>query len=243
VTLVQIGWIGRLWVPAGLGLSSFIVLALLELAVPAVAERAGVTPYHPRHIAERYGLFTLIVLGESVTSVVVAIEAAIHQSQDKTGLIGRAAAGLIILFAMWWLYFDKSAVGMLDNLRSSLVWGYGHYLIFASIAAVGAGLNVGTLYQLGEVHVSGAVAGFALTVPVAVFLVVVWALHLRHRHTRPASASFPIVSLLILGSTFTGDPLLAAAILIVLLVVITVVTSRSRMKPAGSEVSLGTAGH
>ena len=113
-----------------------------------LAERTGVTPYHPEHIAERYGLFTVIVLGESVTAVVIAIEAGIHESEYKAGPLGLAAAGIVILFAMWWVYFDKSAAGMLQTLNSSLLWGYGHYLIFASIAAVGAGLNVGTEYDL-----------------------------------------------------------------------------------------------
>ena len=38
-----------------------------ELAVPVLAERAGpMTSWHPEHIAERYGLFTLIVLGEAI---------------------------------------------------------------------------------------------------------------------------------------------------------------------------------
>ncbi len=159
--------------------------------MPALAERTGVTPYHPEHIAERYGLFTVIVLGESVTAVVIAIEAGIHESEYKAGPLGLAAAGIVILFAMWWVYFDKSAAGMLRTLNSSLLWGYGHYLIFASIAAVGAGLNVGTEYDLGAIHISRTLAGFALTIPVAVFLVVVWALHLRHRHTRLASGVLP----------------------------------------------------
>ena len=34
--------------------------------MPVWAERAGPTTWHPHHIAERYGLFTLIVLGESI---------------------------------------------------------------------------------------------------------------------------------------------------------------------------------
>ena len=206
--------------------------------MPGVAERTGVTPYHPEHIAERYGLFTLIVLGESVTAVVVAIEAAIHGGGGKSGPIALAAAGIVILFAMWWVYFDKSVAGMLDTLNSSLVWGYGHYLIFASIAAVGAGLNVGLRYDLGEIHVGRMVAGLALTVPVAVFLVVVWALHLRHRHTPAASASFPIAAVLVLASTFTGNPAVVSAIVVVLLVTITVVTSRGPALPAGPRVSL-----
>ena len=190
-------------------------MALLELAVPALAERTGVTPYHPEHIAERYGLFTVIVLGESVTAVVVAIEAGIHESEYKAGPLGLAAAGIVILFAMWWVYFDKSAADMLRTLNSSLLWGYGHYLIFASAAAVGAGLNVGTEYDLGTIQISRTLAGFALTIPVAVFLVVVWALHLRHRHTRSASASFPIAALLVLASTFTGNPAVVTAVVVV----------------------------
>ena len=166
IVVVQIGWIARLWLPEEWQLASFVVLALLELAVPAVAERSGVTPYHPAHIAERYGLFTVIVLGESVTAVVIAIEAGIHENEHKAALLGLAGAGIVILFGMWWVYFDKSAAGMLSTLNSSLIWGYGHYLIFASIAAVGAGLNVGVAHELGEIHVSDTAAGFALTVPV-----------------------------------------------------------------------------
>jgi low temperature requirement protein LtrA len=138
VGVVQVGWIARLWLPGSLGLISFFVLAAMELAVPAVAERTGVTPYHPSHIAERYGLFTVIVLGESVTAVVVTIEAGIHDADHKAGMIGLAAAGIVILCSMWWVYFDKSGHSMLNTLRSSLILGCGHYLIFASIAAVAA---------------------------------------------------------------------------------------------------------
>ena len=65
--------------------------------MPALAERTGITPYHPSHIAERYGLFTVIVLGESVTAVVRTLEAAVHEAEHKAGLIGLAAAGLLIL--------------------------------------------------------------------------------------------------------------------------------------------------
>ena len=54
------------WVPG------FITLAALELAVPVWAERAAPTTWHPQHIAERYGLLTLIVLGESILAATVA---------------------------------------------------------------------------------------------------------------------------------------------------------------------------
>src|SRR5262245_46464638 len=62
VTLVQVAWIARLWIPADLDVASFLFLVACELAVPVVAERAERTTWHPSHIAERYGLFTIIVL-------------------------------------------------------------------------------------------------------------------------------------------------------------------------------------
>ena len=52
--------------PAVPGRIAFIVLIGAELAIPVIAERQGTTPWHPHHITERYGLFTLILLGESL---------------------------------------------------------------------------------------------------------------------------------------------------------------------------------
>ena len=61
----------------------------LELAIPYWAESAGRTPWHPGHIAERYGLFTLIVLGESVLAATVGVQAAL----DATSTVRRAGTG------------------------------------------------------------------------------------------------------------------------------------------------------
>src|ERR687894_772060 len=60
-----------------------------------------------------------------------------------------AVAGYVIVAAMWWIYFDLPVERLLTRARTafsaleetqSFVWGYGHYLIFASAAAVGVGL-------------------------------------------------------------------------------------------------------
>src|SRR4030095_109198 len=47
--------------------------------------------------------------------------------------------GLLTVFAMWWLYFSKEAHEFLTSLRAAIVWGYGHYLVFASAAGVWGG--------------------------------------------------------------------------------------------------------
>ena len=74
ITVVQAGWVVW-WVvlPRSARLWLFLVLAAAELAVPLWAEAAGRTSWHPGHIAERYGLFTIIVLGESLLAPTVGV--------------------------------------------------------------------------------------------------------------------------------------------------------------------------
>ncbi len=52
----------------------FSLGVILELAVPALAERQGNTSWHRHHIIERYGLLTIIVLGETFLSSATALE-------------------------------------------------------------------------------------------------------------------------------------------------------------------------
>lgn len=66
IAVVQLCWLLLLLLPPVPGRIAVVVLVLAELAVPLVAERNGTTPWHPHHITERYGLFTLILLGESL---------------------------------------------------------------------------------------------------------------------------------------------------------------------------------
>lgn len=159
-------------------------------------------------------------------AVVVALDNAVAEADHRATLIAVAPAGLCILFSMWWLYFDKPADGVLYGLRSSLIWGFGHYLVFGSIAAVGAGLTAFAEHDAGEIEVSARLAGAVVAVPVAVFLVVVWALHLRHRHTPLASAAFLITAGLVLLAPFTGAAVYVVGALLLALVTVTVVTSR-----------------
>ena len=71
---------------------------------------AGPTSWHPRHIAERYGLFTLIVLGESVLAATLAVQCGARRRRRRraTSLV-IVGGGLLIVFAMWWIYFAKPA--------------------------------------------------------------------------------------------------------------------------------------
>lgn len=92
VTVCQIGWLGLLALPEHDIPWVFVVVGLLELAVPALAERERQTTWHPHHISERYGLFTIIVLGETIAAATLAVQAALDRDDALGTLLPIAAA-------------------------------------------------------------------------------------------------------------------------------------------------------
>ncbi len=117
-------------------------------------------PWHRHHIAERYELFTIIVLGEVILATSQAISGALDDHGLDDQLILLIAGALLMVFSMWWIYFKRP---MVDSLRprTSFVFGYVHGFVFASIAAVGACLA--TLVDLveGKAHVATSDRGYS----------------------------------------------------------------------------------
>jgi hypothetical protein len=105
------------------------------------------------------------------------------------------------------------------------MWGYGHCLVFASAAAVGAGLAVAVDHVTHEADVRASVAGFAVAVPVAVYLLVVWVLHVIPRGRGPVAVAFPVVAVLVLATPLTPVPVQLTAVLVAALVTAAVLTS------------------
>jgi low temperature requirement protein LtrA len=203
IALVQVVWVALLFVPVRFFVPGFVLLGILELLIPAWAERAGMTPWHPHHITERYGLMTIIVLGESVLAATMAAQQAIASDRAMADLAPLIVGGLLIVFAMWWLYFDHSAATRLSNLKRALTWGYGHYLVFAAAAAVGAGLAVALDHDIDKAHISDFAAGAAVAIPVALYLSVLWLLHAR---TGPPAVPYmtPVMVALVLLAPLTN---------------------------------------
>ena len=93
--------------------------------------------FHPEHIPERYGLFTLIVLGESV----LAVAAGTAGTGWYSTVVVTGVFGFVIAACIWWLYFDYvESSGLQISPRASFFWGYGHLPIYAGIAASGVGI-------------------------------------------------------------------------------------------------------
>ncbi len=211
ITLVQIGWGLVLLVPDDLRPYVVPLGVLAELAVPVLAELRTRTSWHPHHIAERYGLFTLIVLGETVAAATLAVQSAVDEHEAFGELAPIAAGGLLLCFAAWWIYFARPIHDHLTSSRRAFLWGYGHYLVLGAAAAVGAGLEVAVEQAVGQAHVSVTAATAAVTVPAALYLLTVWLLHSRHTKSGAAQAVLPAASAAVLACTALGHSGVLAA--------------------------------
>jgi low temperature requirement protein LtrA len=178
IAAAESGWLLRQWLDDAGALADgalpavFAALVVAELTIPVWAERARPTSWHPHHIAERYGLFAIILLGESVLAASTGVRRAAGDGLDLPH-VSMGVAALALVFALWWLYFLQPAgTGLASNRDRSFAWGYGHYGLFAALALVGAGLEA-AVAQPGtpEPAVAYSVAG-----PTAVFLVLLWVL-------------------------------------------------------------------
>ncbi|WP_072313452.1 low temperature requirement protein A [Agrococcus sp. Marseille-P2731] len=179
ILLAQLGWVALAIAHLELLPTALHAGALyaVELGGPLVAERGTPTPWHPHHIAERYGLLAIITLGEGVLGTIAAVQPVIERQGWSVDAIVIVGAGTVLTFGMWWLYFAAPFGEMLHRRpRSTFLFGYGHMLVFGAIAAVGAGLHVAAYVIEGEsaVGYTGAVAVTA--VPVAVFLIIHFAI-------------------------------------------------------------------
>lgn len=217
ISFVQVLWVARLWAPQSWSVASFAALALVEMAIPAWAERAAPTTWHPHHIAERYSLFTIIALGESILAATHAVEAATGTGATFLPLAPVILGGLLIVFGAWWLYFDHPGHEALSSLPAAFVWGYGHYFVFGAVAAIGAGIAVALDQVTHASQISRSVAGAAVAIPTAIYLASLWVLHARTDRGMSARFVAPLVIVAILFTPFTPQPVLATGLLIAVL--------------------------
>ncbi|KUH38964.1 MULTISPECIES: low temperature requirement protein A [Streptomyces] len=231
VLACQAGWSALLFAPGAAKPWVFLVMACAEMTVPLLAERGRgrSTAWHAHHIAERYGLFTIIVLGESIAAATVAVKEGAAENDALDDLLPIAVGGLLLVFAAWWVYFVVPAHARLRTTGRGFLWGYGHYLIFATAAAVGAGVEVAVEQSVGKAPISDTAAAAAVTLPAALYLLLVWALHARYfKFGIAQQLVLPTAALGVLLCTFAGDWAVLAAGLVATAAVATGVTLTAR---------------
>jgi low temperature requirement protein LtrA len=108
-------------------------------------------PVHRHHIVERYCLFTIIVMGETLVSVSVGLSSV----PNSDGII-TAIFGFVIIACIWWTYFNWNFknIKKFEVLSNLFFFGYGHFFVFLAIAAFGAGLELAIHSAVHDGHLT-----------------------------------------------------------------------------------------
>ena len=222
IAIAQVFWIAFLMLqplqPAFLYALFFAGVAL-ELAVPVIAERKSNTPWHRHHIIERYGLLNIIVLGETLLAGGLALQE-VAGGATNIAFVHIALSSLVIVFSMWWLYFAREDHLNSADLNRALIWGYGHFVIFASGAAVGAGFAVLVDVIAGKAEASLLVGDYAVGIPVALYMMGLWFVRDRFCLEGAARWVLPVFAVLVLLAPFTPVALEGIAALTALSVIV-----------------------
>jgi low temperature requirement protein LtrA len=228
VTINQAGWVAFLWVPTEWKIQVFVVWFAVDIATPYVAGWDARAGGHHHHIIERYGLFTIIVLGESMTAATMALSEALESRVDLVPLLTLAIAALVIVVSLWWIYFDFTTGGAPAGTRTAqYFWGYAHFFVFSGAAAVGAGIALAASWLIDPVQIRLPESAVVLIIAsaVAVFLITVALIEVvaEKEVERGTITTKTAASLLAIGAALAapkisvpGSALLIAAALVVL---------------------------
>lgn len=187
-------------------LTGSLFIFLCEFTVPALAERRGVTPWHRHHIIERYGLMNIIVLGEVLLSTSLIL-GTFYRDVPEADLIIAAMSALVITFSLWWIYFIEA-----DHLTSrdygrAFVWGYGHVVIFASGALLGAGIAAYADVLTEHAHVDARTALLYVNGPVAAYLAALWLVRDRYHALGARQLVLPAAAFALVLAGLAGAPI------------------------------------
>jgi low temperature requirement protein LtrA len=183
IAVAQVGWAVLALAPTGITATFLLVGVgvLVELAGPVVAEtRKGGTPWHPHHIAERYGLLVIITLGEGLLGTTAALVAVIGPEGPGWSLdvVVLAVAGTAMTFGMWWMYFVVPSGDLLAVRRErSFGWGYGHIPFLGAAVAVGAGLHAAAYFIEDHSTLSSTGTVLTVAVPLGVYVLGLYGLY------------------------------------------------------------------
>jgi low temperature requirement protein LtrA len=149
--LLHDGWRLALWTAA----------AAIDLSVPRlIRRRLATVRFAAGHLPERFGLFVIIALGESI----VAVGRSAEPDLLTPARLSAVAAAYALTCSLWWLYFVYSASALRQALSAAAVQtdiirpvlAYAHVVLIGSIITIAVGLAEVTAHP--EDHLDLSVA-------------------------------------------------------------------------------------
>ncbi|HEX5633282.1 MAG TPA: low temperature requirement protein A [Gemmatimonadales bacterium] len=170
-------WLASAFLDAPVRFAVWAIALAIDVGTPLATTRHLVdVPHDAAHLPERYGLFSIILIGESMAAVMAGMG---HQEYWSPRAASAAILGITAIFVIWWAYFDGAeatahrTVRSMADARRFHVWSYVHLPLYLGIAVMGVGIEhvVATPVQ-APLHASealilaGAVAAVALSIAV-----------------------------------------------------------------------------
>jgi low temperature requirement protein LtrA len=138
-------WFVSIFVPTPIRLIFWIIGLTVDIGTPLLFARQLSVQFapHAHHLPERFGSFTIIVLGISILGVVNGIAA---HNWTVSSIIS-AGLGLGIAFSLWWVYFDTVDGSEIRALRENkqigiyVTWLYIHFPLIIGFTAFGVSIE------------------------------------------------------------------------------------------------------
>jgi low temperature requirement protein LtrA len=138
-------WLASALMPFSERLVAWAIAFSIDLATPwFTVSHTVAAPPDAAHLPERFGLFTLILLGESVVAVMHGME-----SQEEWPVAAALAAflGMTSQFLVWSWYFDAVNAPAEQHVRTRRdavrfhIWTYAHFPLSLGIVMMGVGIQ------------------------------------------------------------------------------------------------------
>ncbi|MDF2379353.1 MAG: low temperature requirement protein A [Candidatus Gracilibacteria bacterium] len=134
-------WTISLWVDFPWKFILWSIALLIELITPLTTlkeQSQNKMLQRSPHLPERFGLFMIIVLGESVVGIFHGLN---DLSYFNINSVITALLGATFAFMIWWLYFDFiNPRPIKKGPYHVATWAYAHFPLIISISALGASL-------------------------------------------------------------------------------------------------------
>jgi low temperature requirement protein LtrA len=187
-------WLASAMMPAPLRFWMWGIALTLDIGAPLFASPHLVdAPPDAAHLPERYGLFSIILLGESMVAIMSGMAT---QETFTAGALATALTGMAVVFAIWWWYFDGVDAVAERRVRSARevarfhAWSYLHFPLYLGIAVTGVGIEHAVATAVSEpLHADQA---RILCAAVATVMVTLTAIGMTRESERPAGASVAV---------------------------------------------------
>ncbi len=138
-------WLASALAPVPMRYALWTIALAIDVGTALVTARhTRQLPPHAEHLPERFGLFTLILLGESIVAIMKGIQA---QPDWTPGAAGAAFLGIGLIFTCWWAYFEwaQAATGRgirtVRDARRFEIWNYAHLPLYLGLALTAVGVE------------------------------------------------------------------------------------------------------